>query len=602
MITIQHVTKKYGKTIILKDANYTFPQTGLVCLMGASGGGKTTLLNLLAGFDSEYEGEITVGDTPLHHMNDQELCGYRRDNIGFIFQNYHLLTGYTVLENVCLAFDISSISQKENNEIAISLLKRIGIEEKKDQQVQHLSGGQKQRVAIARALMGNPQILFADEPTGALDRTTSTEIMMLLKEIAKDKLVVVITHDAKVCEFADEIIHIKEQKILCENLLSNSNVESNKNRNKSIIVRETPNISLFPRALKNVKVHLTRYIAVSIAISLGLLAFLFSLSFGNVMERSINEFKEKNTAFNNGYIKGNDNGSLLNYLKKDKRIENIYYQYKLTNILITFEEKTQTLDEKFPMPKAGEIFSYGVMPRKGKNEISITPSLAKKFNNNIHDLIGKTVTLEVNEKKYEVTISGIYNAGYDDFFVSSDVEQKFYEHMDDEKNYSTSYDVSDFSNIVGVSNGLTLRGISALTSVDEVSALQNTFASLKKLFVIISILILAIGFFISSVLLFKLQNARYREVGLLSALGFRRQQIGTMIRFENGLISVLATSVNFVLLIGSSLLGKAFGIAMLFNTMQVLLCMISIFAIIMILSGLASRKLLHTEPAVALRK
>lgn len=599
MIQLRNVTKKYRDAIILENASYTLPEKGIVCLMGASGSGKTTLLNLLAGFDTDYEGEILVGGTAIKQMNADELCGYRRDNIGFVFQNYHLLPGYTVLENVCLASVLSEAFEEESRQKAIALLARLGIEEKKDQKAEDLSGGQKQRVAIARALMSNPQILFADEPTGALDRMTSTEIMKLLQEIAKDRLVVVITHDAKICDFADEIIYIKEHQIVAEQAHPH---KSEAKRSRPLVTGKMSRASVFPRAVKNFKVHAKRYVAVSLAISIGLLAFLLSLSFGNVMERSIGDFKAKNTAFNNGYIKGVDDGTILDYLKSDERIENVYYQYKLENIRLSIGDKTEELSEKFPMPKATESLSYGIMPRTGMNEITITPSLAKKFDNDIKSLLGKAFTLELDGQTHELNISGIYNAGYDDFFVSPDIEQQFYKNVAGEKNYSISYDVKEFSNIVAVSNGLELRGITAKTAVSEVLALQNTFNSLSKLFLVISVLILGIGLFICTVLLIKLQNARYREVGLLSALGFSQQQIGSMIRFENLLLSALATVVNLVLLGGSLLVSKLFGRSLMFNGMQVILSVVATFAIVMLLSGAASYKLLRTEPAMALRK
>lgn len=597
MIQVKHVTKKYGNTIILENSSYTFPSKGIVCLMGASGGGKTTLLNLLAGFDTDYEGEIIVGGTLISGMDADKLCQYRRGNIGFVFQNYHLLPGYSVLENVQLASALSEDPPEVSRQNATTLLTRLGIKEKENQKVENLSGGQKQRVAIARALMSDPQIIFADEPTGALDRTTSTEIMKLLQEISKDRLVVVITHDAKICEFADEIIHIKEKKIVEEQIRRRD--ETNE---KSLIVGSPLKVPVFSRAVKNFKVHIMRYAAVSLAISIGLLAFLFSLSFGNVMERSIDDFKTKNTAFNNGYIKGTDDGTILEYLKKDERIENVYYQYKLRNLTLSTDGKSEQIAEKFPTPKATESLSYGVMPRLGQNEIAITPSLAKKFDKDIKNLIGKEFLLELDGQNYKLTMSGIYNAAYDDFIVSSDIEQQFYKNLTEEQNYSISYDVKDFSDIVEVSNVLKLNGITAKTASDEVYALQNTFHSLNKLFLVVSFLILTIGLFICIVLLNKLQNTRYHEIGLLSALGFNRQQISSMIRSENLLLSSLATGVNLILLFVNILLGKLFDFTLIFTGVQVVISVFSTFAIVMFLSAVASYKLIRTEPAIALKK
>lgn len=597
MIIINDVTKKYGDVVILEHCSYTFPQKGIVCLMGASGGGKTTLLNLLAGFDTDYSGEIVVGKMPIHHLDADALCNYRRDNIGFVFQNYHLLPGYTVLENVLLACELSADTPECSLNKARALLEQLGLAEKENQGVETLSGGQKQRVAIARALVRDPQILFADEPTGALDRTTSAEIMQLLQSIAKDRLVVVITHDSKICEFAEEIIHIRDKTIVAE--LSAGRLPT---EGRSFVTSTATKTSAVSRAKKNVKVHIKQYIAVSLAISIGILAFLFSLSFTNVIAQSIEDFKVKNTAFNNGYIKGEDDGTIRSYLEKDDRIEHVYYQYKLEKIRLFYGEKSQMLDEKFPVPKANEELSYGVMPRRGENEIALSPSLAKKFSDNIQSLLGSGLELEVNGQKYSLTISGIYNAGYDDFFVSADIEQQIYKALPQQSNYSISYDVKEFSDIVAVTNSLQLQGISTVNASDEVYAFQNTFNSLTKLFFVISVLILGISLFICAILLSKLQGTRYHELGLLSALGFSKRQITAMIRAENLLLAAFATAVNLVLLGGSTVICKLFGFPLSINAVQLLLSVVTTFVAILLLSGIASYRLVRTEPAVALRK
>lgn len=601
MIKINDITKKYGSNTIFEHSSYEFPKTGIVCLMGPSGGGKTTLLNLLAGFDTDYSGEISVGSISLTKMNADELCRYRRDHVGFVFQNYHLLPGYTVLENVLLASEQGG-DEKERLKRGKAILKRLGMEEKESQLSETLSGGQKQRAAIARALINDPQIIFADEPTGALDRGTSTEIMVLLREISRDRLVVVITHDAKISEFADEVIQIKNKKIMEDQ--SASRYISNE---KPLLQKEgTPykksKKTMTSLAFKNFRVHLKRYIAVSLAISIGMLAFLFSLSFGNVMEYSISEFQEKNTAFNNGYIRGSDDGTILSYLKSDERIGNVYYQYKLENISLHMDGNSQFMAEKFPTPKATQGLSYGVMPGLDKNEIAVTPSLAKKMAGDIKSLVGRELTLELDGQSYELTISGIYNAGYDDFIVSTDIEQKLYENIQKQDNYSINYDVKEFSDIVGVSNQLGLQGVKTDNASDEVYALQNTFQSLGKLFFVLSILILGIGLFICAVLLIKLQNTRYREVGLLAALGYRRQQITGMILQENLLLSILTTVVELGLLGCSMIIGRLLSLPLIVSGVQAVCTIIAAFAVVMVISGGASLPLVRTEPAAALRK
>lgn len=599
MIKLRNLTKKYGDTVILDDMSYNFPQKGLVCILGASGCGKSTLLNLLAGFDTDYSGEISVCGSSISDMNSSKLCDYRRDNIGFVFQNYHLLSGYTVLDNILLACELNSDELEINTNKANALLDKMGILEKANEKIENLSGGQKQRVAIARALINNPKIIFADEPTGALDRNTSMEIMKLINKIAEERLVVLITHDKKICDFADEIITIESGKIKKIQTSFSDKVAEEKN---SLNAKSAVKVSAMSRAMKNFKVHLKRYIAVSLAISIGICAFILSLSSGNIMKKSILDFKEKNTAFNNGYIKASDEGTIFNFLAKDPRIENIYYQYPLKNITLILDGKSEAVTEKIPTPKATESMSYGIMPRRGLAEIAITPSLAKKFAIDINTIIGKTILFKFNNFSETFTISGIYNAGYDDFFISSDIEQKLYKNKGDQKNYSISYDVKEFDHIVAVSNMLELKGVTSKNASKDVSALQDTFNSLNRLFLVLSVLIFVIGLFISIILLVKLQNSRYREVGLLSALGFSKEIIQKIILSENLLLACMATVTNVVLITLPYLARLVVDFSMVITPVQAIGSMIATFAIVLLVSIAVSYKLINTEPATALRK
>lgn len=596
MIEIKNLSKNYGQTEIFDHMSFTFPNEGLVCILGASGCGKSTLLNILAGFDSDYTGDIRVMSSLINKMSTSELCSYRRDNIGFIFQNYHLLSGYTVLENIGLATELSTSSMTENEEAAIKLLDKLGLTEKTTEKVENLSGGQKQRVAIARALINAPSVLLADEPTGALDRKTSTEIMMILKELSKDRLVIVITHDSKCAEFADLTVAIEDGKLVTQQAIPCIVSKTSLRKNSPM------KVSVFRRGLKNYKVHLSRYIAVSMAISIGILCFILSLSSGNIIEKSIEEFQEKNTAFNNGYIKVEDDEKrIIEALKGDKRIENIYEQYVINNISLTLDGTTELMVEKYPTPKAIKKMSYGTMPKDGKNEIAISPSLAAKFGGEIKNLLGKTISLEYMDEIYPLTIRGIFNAEYDDIIISSDVEQKFYQKEMDGKVYSVSYDVTEFEDIVGVSTMLKENGFVSQNASAEVAAFQTTFQNLNHLFLTLSIIILSVCVFISAILLVKLQNSRYREIGLLSALGYTKSQIRNMVLSENILLSGTAALLNFFLVVIACMIGKAIGYGIIIELPQFLASIVLTVLTVIGISFFASIKLISTEPAKALR-
>ncbi|MEG0005961.1 MAG: ABC transporter ATP-binding protein/permease [Clostridium sp.] len=597
MIKLSNISKKYGNNLVLDNINYTFPEKGLVCIVGESGCGKTTLLNMLAGFDTEYQGDITVEGVPLNTLTSEELCQYRRDKIGFVFQNYNLLTGYSTLENVLLSEQRDSNDNGEALDKAKTLLSKLSIEDKKDQLCETLSGGQKQRVAIARALLGSPSILLCDEPTGALDRKTSTEIMEMLKEISLERLVVVITHDPKILTFADEVINLKDKQLEVEK--SGEFKESNKLKEPKKQFKST-RVKSLKIARKNFKVNIKKYITVATAISIGVIAILLSLSSGKVIEQSVSEFKEKNTAYNNGYIKGNDEKT-FKMLSEDKRIENVYYQCKLNNITLEINSKDILIEEKIPMPKSTEVLSYGVLPRKGKNEMSITPSLAKKFSSEINTLIGKEAKLKVDGKEYILKISGIYNAAYDDFFVSSDIEKQMYKDSIKET-YSISYDVTDFKDIVEVSNMLKEKGIDSKNAAKEVLSMENTFKSLEKIFLVVAILISGISLFVCIVLLVKLQSTRYREVGLLSALGFEKADIKNILIKENLILGGLSSIISSVILIIVIVVLKLMALSFNVGIGQFLLCNIGVFITIVIISYLTSLRLINIDPAIALRK
>ena len=596
MITIKNLTKKYGDSVIFENADYRFPNTGLVCLLGASGSGKSTLLNMLAGFDSDYEGNILVGNHSMSQMNAEELCAYRRDNIGFVFQNYCLLPGYTVKENIMLPCSLHP--QNETAEETVwALLSRVGMDDKANEKIENLSGGQKQRAAIARALAENPSIILADEPTGALDRKNSNEIMSLLKETAQSRLVIVITHDPKICDFADEVIHIKEHKIVTERQ------KNPENENAELSQKTSIKPSPLKLGIKNFRIHLKRYIAVVLAVSVGVLAFLLSLSYGNIMAKNIADFKAKNTAFGNGYIKTEkEMPELFSVLSEDKRIENVYYQYVIQNVSLSVDGNTENMTEKYPMPKATEKMSYGVMPRFGQNEIALSPSLAKKFDSQINNLIGKELVLTYEQKEYRLTISGIFNAGYDDFFVSADIEQAFYEKADKTTPYALSYDVKAFEDIVSVTQFVKEQGVQPETAANEVEAMQNTFHNIQNMFLIVSVLVLVIAVFISAVLLVKMQNTRYHELGLLSALGFHKSTIRNMIVSENLLLSGLAILCNTVLVGFVMIISSLTSIDFSIGIFELILSMLGTGMIVVIISMLAVIKPLNTEPAKALRK
>lgn len=229
MIEIKNLSKKYKSksgttTLALNDVNLKFPEKGLISIVGKSGSGKSTLLNIIGGLDKADEGKILLNGNDVLNFKGKMLDSYRNTYLGFIFQDYNLISNLNVLENLEIALELQK--KKNNNNQVENILKQVGLTGYEKRKINELSGGQKQRVAIARALIKEPQIILADEPTGNLDSGTSEEIFELLKEISKNKLVILITHDYESSKkYADGICEISDGVIVVNSVDEVSNYE-----------------------------------------------------------------------------------------------------------------------------------------------------------------------------------------------------------------------------------------------------------------------------------------------------------------------------------------------------------------------------------------
>ncbi|MBR4260773.1 MAG: ABC transporter ATP-binding protein, partial [Clostridia bacterium] len=219
MLELKDIVKDYAsgdmKVQALKGINLQFRKNEFVSILGPSGCGKTTLLNIIGGLDRYTSGDLIINGKSTKKFKDKEWDAYRNYSIGFVFQSYNLIPHQTVLSNVELALTLSGVSRKERKQKAIAALEKVGLKDQIHKKPNQLSGGQMQRVAIARALVNNPDIILADEPTGALDTETSIQVMEILKEISKDKLIVMVTHNPELAEkYSSRIVKILDGKII----------------------------------------------------------------------------------------------------------------------------------------------------------------------------------------------------------------------------------------------------------------------------------------------------------------------------------------------------------------------------------------------------
>lgn len=598
MIEIKNLTKKYKSQVVLDGFSHKFGDHGITCLLGASGSGKSTLLNLLAGFDREYDGDIIVAGQKIASLSAEALAEYRKHTIGFVFQEYHLLTGYTVLENILLAAELVCEDEKKNKEWALSLLRRLGIEEKAYEKTENLSGGQKQRAAIARALAGDPKLILADEPTGALDRKTAEEIMEILREIAKERPVLIITHDHKICDYADEIITIEDGKCKVEKEREDTTAANSGQRDH----QSRGTFSMFQRALLNFRVHFKRFLGISLAVTLAVSAVLLSFSSQNMIEKKIRDFKEKNTAFSWGQIlleDGNTAEELLSLLAQFPDISQCYGQYPVPKCDISYAQRKVSVPSKQFGSISTESMNMGVMPKDG--EIAVTPSLAKQLSEDIRTLIGKEITFICGDFSKRLKISGIYNGSFDDYYLDGETEQELYQALQTSGSpVSIAYQVRDFNEILDIEAQLTAKGLAPVTAARQVESLKETFARLQTLFVIVSVFIAAIALSICILLLMKTARMRAGEMGVLMALGYQRKQIQQMLLYEGLLLSAFSalTTAGIVLL-----LTVLSGVLPIYISLsQFILSICGTVFLVCFMTAVSNAKLLRTDPAKALRQ
>lgn len=219
LLNIQNIYKNYSKepmiVPVLKDVSLEVVQGDYIAIMGPSGSGKTTLMNIIGCLDRASLGTYLFEDEDISEMNDDALSDLRLNKIGFVFQNFNLLSSETAQENVALPLIYAGIDKEKRNQRAIDVLNKVGLQDRISFKPSQLSGGQKQRVAIARAIINNPKILLADEPTGALDQASGKQVMELFKSLNDEGVtIIMITHDANVASHAKKILHIIDGEII----------------------------------------------------------------------------------------------------------------------------------------------------------------------------------------------------------------------------------------------------------------------------------------------------------------------------------------------------------------------------------------------------
>ena len=296
MLELKKINKIYNtnnfKQKALNDVSISFSESEFVAILGPSGSGKTTLLNIIGGLDKYTSGDLIINNVSTKLYKDRDWDAYRNYRVGFVFQNYNLITHQSILSNVELALTLSGVDKKERKERAIDALTKVGLKDHIYKKPNQLSGGQMQRVSIARALVNDPDIILADEPTGALDSVTSVQIMELLKEVSKTKLVIMVTHNPDLArDYASRIINIKDGKVIDD---SNPYTEKHSKKNDNNIVMKTSMslLTAFSLSFNNLMTKKGRTILVSFAGSIGIIGIALIMALSNGFQNYIDNIQE----------------------------------------------------------------------------------------------------------------------------------------------------------------------------------------------------------------------------------------------------------------------------------------------------------------------
>ena len=301
MLKLKNITKEYvsGDTPVkaLQGVDIEFRENEFVSILGQSGCGKTTLLNIIGGLDRYTDGDLFIDGKSTKLYRDSDWDNYRNHTIGFIFQSYNLIPHQTVLSNVELALTLSGVSKAERRKRAIEALEKVGLSDQINKKPNQMSGGQMQRVAIARALVNNPHILLADEPTGALDSETSVQIMDLLKEIANDRLVIMVTHNPELAEqYSTRIIRLLDGKVVDDTCAYEDEETAEISKEKKEKKEKKPSMSFFTAlslSLNNLMTKKTRTFLTSFAGSIGIIGIALILSLSSGVNAYIQQVEEE---------------------------------------------------------------------------------------------------------------------------------------------------------------------------------------------------------------------------------------------------------------------------------------------------------------------
>ncbi|MBT2732356.1 ABC transporter ATP-binding protein/permease [Carnobacterium sp. ISL-102] len=649
VMELKQVNKSYkvngGETFqALKDVNLSFEKGELISIIGESGSGKSTLMNLIGGLDSDFQGEILVNGENIRDYSEKSLVQYHKEKVGFVFQSFNLISHLSVLDNVTLAMTLSNVSKADREKRAKEILDVVGLKDHVYKKPDAISGGQKQRVAIARALVNDPDIIIADEPTGALDSETSNQVLEMIKEIAENgKLVIMVTHSEKVAAYSSRVVTIDDGRVIDDQAGNALIVKENKyktekpNRNKNLSL-----LGSMKLALLNMKEKLSRNILIALGGSVGIMSVILMLSLGSGVnayltdtmnsqvnplvsevhmpdeatgnETEINKLQKQNPllGLSSAASFETENTEELAGIEHVESVEEGFTNFSVGSSKASFEENTaqfMSITTVSSMITSADILE-GELPNEG--EVVITENLADTLGD---DLVGKDIQIEtlINEELLDLTmtVSGIYGSegGMDTVYLSYENLENALEEAGGELAPNIVYLVSDDADatesIKAEVEKLEYKGSST-------EALADTFSQMLDIFTYVLAGVAGISLIVSAIMILTVLYIsvveRTKEIGVIKAIGGRKKDIRRIFVSESFLIGLFSGLFGVGIAWGLSLAANAasthyFDVDIIILTPTYAIAGIVLSIIISMVAGLMpASKAAKLDPVESLRR
>ena len=577
---------------VLKGIDLQFERSEFISILGESGGGKSTLMNIIGGLDRDFTGEVLVNGQLLDHHKEKQLDSYRRATVGYIYQSYNLISHLTVLDNVLVALDMTTLNKDERRERALKLLDQVGLSEQVKKHPNHLSGGQKQRVAIARALASDPQIIIADEPTGALDAENTKEVLALLDNIAKDgKLVIAVTHSQEVADSGTRIVHLADGKI-----------DGDERLHPAYPLPETPTkitpqvlpaTASYRTAFKHLMYNFWRNSLIMLGTAIGIFAVLLFSGLGNGINgyiqdqinslanpRSVTVFKnptgkkmtQEQIQSSMGQTMMSNPQTMMISEKNVKRLEkldgvsSVQQGIMVSAYQLKYKDTKQSGTSMNTWTNAVTEDAIKQEHKPGKDEILLTKQQAIQLTNakDYKKIVGKSVELNFNwldkdnnpvPVNAKFTVSGIADGPSAVTSISYQTMKKILRaaNATTQANFVTVY-AKNLEGVQGVSDKINnLRdqnGKRILSSITVGSVLKtvNTYVSLASTVLAaiagISLLVSALMIIVT---MYMSVSERTKEIGILRALGERKKDIRRLFTSESVFIGLFSAVLALVI-------------------------------------------------------